>query len=45
MLTQVVNGVEKIQDYLKDIKVDVLGMNQKVESHTTTIKKLDQHLC
>lgn len=36
-------GKEQMEDYLMEIRVAILGMSQKVESHATIIKKLEQH--
>lgn len=42
MLAKIVKGVEKIEDCLKDIMVNISIMNIKVESNATIIKKLGQ---
>lgn len=38
MLTKVVKRLEKMNGYFKNIKVDILCMKKKIESHATTIK-------
>lgn len=40
ILDNVVKGVEKIKDYCKDLREDILGMSQKVKSYDNNIKKL-----
>lgn len=41
-LTKLVKGLENQESCLNQIKEDILGLSQKVESHATVIKKLEQ---
>lgn len=41
LLSKLVKGKENQENYLQDIKVDLSGLNQKVESHVTIIKQLE----
>lgn len=43
MLTKLVKGQEIKEDILKEIKDDILGLTQKVESYATSIKLLENH--
>lgn len=38
ILEKVAKGIEKIKDCLKEIKIDILVINQEVRSHATIIK-------
>lgn len=41
MLSKLVKGQESQRSCLTEIKVDISGLTQKVESHAITIKKLE----
>lgn len=42
LLSKVLNWVNKTDASLMDIQVDIFGIRQKVESHATSIKQLEQ---
>ncbi|XP_047253647.1 uncharacterized protein LOC124887770 [Capsicum annuum] len=42
LLSKLVKGKESQESYLKDIKEDLSGLNQKVDSHVTSIRQLEQ---
>lgn len=42
ILVKVVTKIEKIGDCHKEIRADILGIIQKVESYATTIKIFEQ---
>lgn len=42
LLSKLVEGQENKKGCLTEIKADLLGLNQKVESYATTIKQLEQ---
>lgn len=44
LLAKLVKGSECQKNFLKEIKADISGMSQKVESHATAIKQLEQQL-
>lgn len=44
MLAKVLKNIESNDDNLKEILADIFGINQKVDSHATTIKQLEQQM-
>lgn len=42
LLTKLVKGSDSQDSCFKDIKANILGLSQKVELHTTSIKKLEK---
>lgn len=44
MISKVVKRVVKMEDYLKEIRVDILGISQQVESYSSTKSSLSNSL-
>lgn len=42
---EVLKGVEKKYEYLKELRANIFGISQKVGSYPTTIKQLEEKIC